>query len=1074
MSAPNPNTQPPTEEELAAVDTALAQLGGIEPDPSVVQATLERVQRGNVRRWVIGGALLAAAAGLVVVSADNLNNEPQVDDLGPLARDGSARQEEEQNKKLDDLLIKREETKAKPGPRNGIKKDSNVDGLLLDRFGERGEDTGVDGERRAFAWKVPIMQEPRGGDATIARNVRDDWKLSASGESTNRVRDPMASPNIVAVNSGTTPTSTSTTTLTADMDKTRQVAADDAARATAADVGEGYRYKSSTGGRKEGRRLKLGSAQDNRQRAVDGAKNLAQDANGRDNNGLGRNVSGLNGAKSDRADKLFAQGGKHSTAFRPVPEIVERTRGFEDKELSNALADGKKSQIVGGEVQLGFDAGALGGLGNAEGEEEERPRRSRLAVTDREETEKSKYEVQLNVRDEAKPREGQLSGDVQVANGKVAAKGKRTGGQVASSNDKDGDGFMDLPNDNAGGTQHAKLDSAPLANQRGRGWDTGGGDEGKRRLDTDDDERGQVPSGQVARASETERAADQPALVAANEPAKTPAFETLAKLDKKVEGLKQRVLRSKSRLNLLKESVSGRFDDSGYFDGWAPVRAETPIPAVGYFLNTYIPGDGRNAWLRQTLRAGLSRGGVVTDLGAELEPLEQPLDAPPKGSALALTVGASERGVDGPTRLTMQVALKAGEYAATRRAPLNMAMVVDLRGAADSETVRQSLWRLADTIAEARHLDDRMSLVVAAPSGPIVVTGAELNGAAARRALADGIQQVGTVNLAASIARAYKAVADGRRDDGLVGADMVVVATASGHVGGIGDMVRAWSAQGVTLSTVAVGADAARGSLSELARVGAGRRYVLDSPDIAASIARRELTTAGRAVARALRLEVKLAEGVKLFEVHGSRALSVAEKAHEKKVEEHIDLKVAATTGVEADRGDDGEGLQILIPAFYASDAHIVLFDVEVSGPGAVADVKLRYKDLVGMDNGLVTTRLSVGRGATPRGRLGEQVVTNLALHDIADSLTRAADAVQRGDTDAARAEIRPAVAMLRSRLAVGHSPKSAAALEADIAQLDRFSQLLGRGSEWRGIPAVSQQVTRALRYAASIKRRAR
>jgi hypothetical protein len=39
--------------------------------------------------------------------------------------------------------------------------------------------------------------------------------------------------------------------------------------------------------------------------------------------------------------------------------------------------------------------------------------------------------------------------------------------------------------------------------------------------------------------------------------------------------------------------------------------------------------------------------------------------------------------------------------------------------------------------------------------------------------------------------------------------------------------------------------------------------------------------------------------------------------------------------------------MQIVIPSFFTGDSHVILLDVVVAGPGPVADVTLRYKDLV-------------------------------------------------------------------------------------------------------------------------------
>ena len=58
---------------------------------------------------------------------------------------------------------------------------------------------------------------------------------------------------------------------------------------------------------------------------------------------------------------------------------------------------------------------------------------------------------------------------------------------------------------------------------------------------------------------------------------------------------------------------------------------------------------------------------------------------------------------------------------------------------------------------------------------------------------------------------------------------------------------------------------------------------------------------------------------------------------------EHLDPNVQddelaeqVKIGIETDRGLDEEGIQVVIPSYYADDAHVVLLDVVVPGPGPV------------------------------------------------------------------------------------------------------------------------------------------
>ena len=167
---------------------------------------------------------------------------------------------------------------------------------------------------------------------------------------------------------------------------------------------------------------------------------------------------------------------------------------------------------------------------------------------------------------------------------------------------------------------------------------------------------------------------------------------------------------------------------------------------------------------------------------------------------------------------------------------------------------------------------------------------------------------------------------------------------------------------GVPVSVIGVGAAVDRGELERLALAGQGRRYFLEQSSDASSIVDRELAASSRVVARALRLRIKLADGVKLVDVIGSVSLNERQAERVREAEKSIDLRLSRNLGIEADRGEDEDGIQVVIPSFYAGDSHTILLDVVASGPGPIAEVTARYKDLAELRNTVAKASLALPR----------------------------------------------------------------------------------------------------------------
>ena len=225
----------------------------------------------------------------------------------------------------------------------------------------------------------------------------------------------------------------------------------------------------------------------------------------------------------------------------------------------------------------------------------------------------------------------------------------------------------------------------------------------------------------------------------------------------------------------------------------------------------------------------------------------------------------------------------------------------------------------------------------------------------------------------------------------------------------------------------------------------------------------RELQAAARATARALRLNIRLAPGVKLIGIANSHRLAEPQADKLRATEQAIDRRLAENLGIAADRGEDDEAIQIVIPNFYAGDDHVILLDLLVDGPGPLAEVTLRYKDLRRLTNGTARASLALANGRESAGPLEWNVFKNRLAADFSQRLRGVARLLATGQAQAAATALAHMRDLLRGlrleRPALAQDPD----LLADEALLERYLDALARG----GVMADPQMLARSLRYSA-------
>jgi hypothetical protein len=494
----------------------------------------------------------------------------------------------------------------------------------------------------------------------------------------------------------------------------------------------------------------------------------------------------------------------------------------------------------------------------------------------------------------------------------------------------------------------------------------------------------------------------------------------------------------------------------------------------GYWSNTYVPGD-RDLRLLQARLIDWDRSDLESD-AADLRLHEgsrqvvQPFD-PPANSALTVYLNADRRGINARSRLLVAVGLKATSRHSGRRPAMNAGLVLDMRGEVPVE-VATAMRAVVDAFARARDMGDRFTLTVAGRPGGVIIPHGDFRYGPLRIAMdqlfAEDASRTGGLSLHAAFAQAVAAVS--AEDDPTTPLGSSVVILVTGQTMGaaasqLASQAYASAVEGVPLSVVGIGSEINLDELDQLVLAGQGNRRLLYSPAEAEAMVDRELSAVGNVIVRAVRLRLRLAPGVQLVDVVGSYRLDEARAQEVRDAETSIDRRLSRNLGITADRGLDEEGIQIVIPTFYAGDSHVVLLDLVAPGPGSIVDATVRYKDLVYLRNGITRDNLSLGRYQEEPGPLQLNVLKNLLAHRLGDCLDQAGSDVERGSLDTAKTRLAELRDLLRQLPIEIPGLESDPDLANDIAMLDEYLALLESGAEQQ-----RERLAESMRYASRAK----
>ncbi|MEZ4463008.1 MAG: hypothetical protein R3F43_00460 [bacterium] len=450
-------------------------------------------------------------------------------------------------------------------------------------------------------------------------------------------------------------------------------------------------------------------------------------------------------------------------------------------------------------------------------------------------------------------------------------------------------------------------------------------------------------------------------------------------------------------------AVDGGLLDDGWFartEGEG--RPSSFLPRMFYFENTY---QGRSAaFLERLRRLDAEFGGRERPyLLSSLPP--QPVD-PPEDKGLALSVALDRQWIDQPGRVYLQVALQGSRRYGWRRPPLDVVVVVDAAAAAR---------RPADVLASFQRLltslgpQDRLGAVLAGDPPVVLAELGDLRDTRQALNRLEGRVRVAGEGLAPAMGVAGRLLQAASQGQARVPGSQTVLVLADGvtaDLGAAAGVAHALTVQGATTSVFDLGGGY---DWWPVANAGHGNLHAVEG-DVAAAID-DELARISQVIARLLRVNIRLAPNVQAVRVLGSRVLEADEVKAVKAREEATDRQLSATLGVKADRGDDDDGVQTVIPFFYGGDTHVILVELWVEKPGPVAEVSLRYKDMVALDN--ATAHAGARLGGVPRPGTAADVAVrrNVRGFLLAEALDEAGRLIARGEVARAQARLETASA---------------------------------------------------------------
>ncbi len=491
--------------------------------------------------------------------------------------------------------------------------------------------------------------------------------------------------------------------------------------------------------------------------------------------------------------------------------------------------------------------------------------------------------------------------------------------------------------------------------------------------------------------------------------------------------------------------------------------------------SSYLGGSGARERLAKLIEEGVMVGGEMVKLEAFSREYSQSFEIP-TDQAMSLTAETEQaKIVRGGGNTFLQVGLQAIKREAPRRPQLNVCLVIDRSGSmmdeGKMEYARRAAMELVDRLAETDTVavvayDDRANVVVPATT------------ARDKGSIRDRIARLGpggSTDIHSGLEAGYAEV---RKNMGAESLNKVILLSDGMVTAGIADpnsfarLTAGAFDDDIETTAIGMGLDYDERLMMTVAREGKGNYHFIRDAATIGDILHEEMEELTQVVAKAVRLRIKLADDVELIRVLGSSQLEDEEVERIKTTERAQDERLRRELGITTDREDieDEPGIKMMIPQFSMGSSHVVMLEIKVppgSGTRTVADVYLKYKDIVFRTNRDIETKATIEytpSRETAVASIRQPVKKNVLGFQTGEALKTAAALIQRGKHGRAAEVIDEQMVLL-----------GIAAQEWRDADLDRDGELLaayrdviaGMGSEYAADPELGDYLVKSLTYSA-------
>ncbi len=376
------------------------------------------------------------------------------------------------------------------------------------------------------------------------------------------------------------------------------------------------------------------------------------------------------------------------------------------------------------------------------------------------------------------------------------------------------------------------------------------------------------------------------------------------------------------------------------------------------------------------------------------------------------------------------------------RKPLNVALVIDRSSSMSGEKLERTK-EAALALVERLGPDDVLSIVtysdaVDVPLKPTPVTDKHLFSAAIQ-----GISARGNTNLSAGWLRGLSLLGERAGQDYLHRAILLTDGEANEGVTdeeGLREIARQYKATGLATTTIGFGTTFNESLLGAIAQEGGGRFHYVRSPDEAPGVFLEEFGQLVRVFGQNLEVRIEAAEGVKGPEVFGESGA---------RLEERI-----ATVAVGDVRERDRK--QVLAALTVPKDLP--------TGEAEIATLQVAYdavRGKIGRRQHVLSVTVNVTPKAEEEAKPDQEVLLEIALHEITGMKQEAIRAMDAGDVDGASGWLERALRLVDQRCGLSvpgesETPEVLArekkALEDLVAQLKRAKGLSKSGSATPGV----------------------